>query len=685
MSPPSICAKAKAFWLYPVIRFAILATVPLRAVFPSNYDSLWFNLYCSKRHVYNKLREIAPGTLQSIETSTNNPCWKVFLQTETHTASSTGEAAKPLSSTPNTLSEWLHRSRRPLLPQPATNVLAAVNKATSRQDEELSEVNDLRHRQSSGASVCFVLFLSGSESEAIDRTLQSVFRQTDPSWELLLCAQEDPNPFIDQWLDRDWRIRRLAPQNHEVTALVQAAQVATASFVGLITPGDLVDDELAAKIIQLADGLKDLTAVYTNEARLDFQGNAVNHFYKPGWSPDHQMAANFVGRFFAIKKGFLLNLLVEGWQTSPMAEYLLSLRLIAKGVKVAHIDETLYLRAASSSSYHHQIGGQFSASELNSLIPEMQRFVQLAMDPAATVEGDQDSGSLRVRWSIPKATAVTLLILTNMRQRDVENRGNILMVLNFVKSIIQKSTYSNYKIIVVDDGFVPDELSELLKNHGHTSQTYAAQGDFSFAAKSNFATSLAAPGVVILLNDDLEVISEDWIEALVEQACRPDVGVVGGKLLFPNGTIQHAGISIGLNGSAGHVFMGHESDALEYGGYASVIRNQAAVTGALMAYRKDFFETMGGFDEFFRVDYNDIDFCLRCISKGFRVVYTPYAKLYHFHNSTFNRQHDMGHERSEFLKRWKKWADLDPYCGLLLAPICQERTRITAPSNADQM
>ena len=171
----------------------------------------------------------------------------------------------------------------------------------------------------------------------------------------------------------------------------------------------------------------------------------------------------------------------------------------------------------------------------------------------------------------------------------------------------------------------------------------------------------------------MEVIAPDWIEALVGHALRPEIAVVGGKLLFPDHRIQHAGISTGLNGSAGHVFMNSASDQLEYGGYASVIRNYGAVTGAVMAYRKELFDQMGGFDEFFRVDYNDIDFCLRCIQAGYRVVFTPHAQLFHFHNSSFKRKHDRSAERKEFLARWHDVVERDPYCGTQLRVISAEQ------------
>jgi GT2 family glycosyltransferase len=165
---------------------------------------------------------------------------------------------------------------------------------------------------------------------------------------------------------------------------------------------------------------------------------------------------------------------------------------------------------------------------------------------------------------------------------------------------------------------------------------------------------------VILLNDDLEVIAPDWIQALASQAARPGVGAVGGKLLFPDGSLQHAGIALGFHGSAGHVF--HRApERSDYAGFASIDRNYSAVTGAVMAYRKEVFDEVGGFDLRFSTDYNDLDFCLKCIEAGLRVVYTPSAKLYHFHNSSLNRAHDNAEEKEAFLQKWGALVARDPY------------------------
>ena len=539
-----------------------------------------------------------------------------------------------------------------------------------QQNEALEPVTALSQTRRSASSVAFVITVSNDDTAALERSIQSVLRQTDPAWELLLCAPDDRQSLVEGWLDIDWRIRRITGGTpDEVLNLIVASWQSTTEYIGLLSPGDVVDDDLVKHISKRCSALPPCDLLYTDEASLLPDGSISSAFYKPDWSPEHHHSVNLMGRFLAVRKSLLLNLGMDAGDPGAAREYALSLKLAARARSIGHIDEVLYVRRREAE---WPAGGFFEAKDLEAARQVLQAHLS-GQDPAVEVVAHHSPGSLEVRWPIPKDTEVTLLILTNMQERQVAGRGNIVLATNFVKSILEKSTFKGYKIIVVDDGHVPDDLQKLLADHGHRSVSYPRNGEFSFANKSNFATSLVSSGVVLLLNDDLEVIAPDWIEALVGHALRPEIAVVGGKLLFPDHRIQHAGISTGLNGSAGHVFMNSASDQLEYGGYASVIRNYGAVTGAVMAYRKELFDQMGGFDEFFRVDYNDIDFCLRCIQAGYRVVFTPHAQLFHFHNSSFKRKHDRSAERKEFLARWHDVVERDPYCGTQLRVISAEQ------------
>jgi O-antigen biosynthesis protein len=602
------------------------------------------------------------------------------------------DGTEPTPPTPIAVPRGLHKRTGPIGPQAALANTALSNLArpleldkclspqrSASESERLEPVTTLGQMRRSAASVCFVITVDRDDAEALSRSVQSVLRQTDPAWEIFLCGTEAMQAHITGWLDIDWRIRRVTPgaNANEVHNLLRASGLATSLFLGLLAQGDVVDDDLVKHISQSLTDDPELDLVYTDEAALMKDGSVTTPFFKPDWSPEHQHAVNLVGRFLAVRKSLLLNLHVASTGSREADEYALGLAVTRTARRIGHIEDVLYVRACERDT---PAGGFFTSEGLEPAREALQAHLAVE-NPEVQVIAHPAPGSLQVKWPIPEGLEVTLLILTAMQERTVPGRGHLVLATNFVQSIIAKSTFKGYRIIVVDDGHVPDDLRDLLAAHGHTTRTYPKDGDFSFAGKSNFATSLVTSGVALLLNDDLEVIAGDWIEALVSHAVRPDVGVVGGKLLFPNGTIQHAGISTGLNGSAGHVFMNSPSDELEYGGYASVDRNFGAVTGAVMAYRKDFFDQMGGFDEFFRVDYNDIDFCLRCVKAGYRVVFTPHAALYHFHNSSFKRKHDKSIERQEFLARWQRVVDRDPYCGLHLRSICAEQHNDSHPEH----
>ena len=184
---------------------------------------------------------------------------------------------------------------------------------------------------------------------------------------------------------------------------------------------------------------------------------------------------------------------------------------------------------------------------------------------------------------------------------------------------------------------------------------------FSFPRKANFAWRQARGRHIVLLNDDMEVVSRDWLGAMLEPLQDAAVGVVGAKLYFPDARIQHVGIVLGIHETAAHVYYGFPAGTVGYNLFTHVIRNYSAVTAACMATRIDVLERIHGFDEAFAVDFNDVDFCLRAIQAGYRVVYTPFAELLHFEGSSLQRRHQDPRELKLFADRWSAWMACDPY------------------------
>ena len=606
-----------------------------------------------ERKVRTLLAHHAPGAYERLQN---------FRRTidPSRTLSAVWQALPGALSAPSDLHPVLADANLLMLERPEGFDEEFIRRNTTLGNEALEHVVDLNQIRQSAASVCFIVPVLRDDTAALEDTVQSVLRQTDPNWELLLCSDENSADELGRWLEIDWRVRRFTSSTplDEASFLKRAAIQATTLFIGLLSQGDVVDDDLVKSLSEKLRTAPTTDIVYTDEARRMPDQRVGLPFYKPDWSPEHQQSVNMLGRFVAIRKSLLLAAAEPSGVQPEATEYGLNLALTGKARRIMHIDEPLYIRAATYPSY--PVGGFFSNDGLSEARDVLEAHVRVEA-PAADVAFFPDAGSLHVRWPVPAGMPVTLLILTGMQRRELPGLGEVVLATHFVRSIVEKSSAANYKIVVVHEGTVDTELKALLDQHGHSTCTYPVSDPFSFARKANFATSLVNFGIVLLLNDDLEVVSPDWIQELAGQAARSGVGAVGCRLLFGDGTLQHAGIRLGFNGSAVPVFHHAPANGSEYGGFASIDRNYSAVTGAVMAYRKEVFDQVGGFDEKFGAEYNDIDFCLKCIVKGLRVVYTGTATLYHFHNPGIERTHDNSLERQVFFTRWSRFFKRDPY------------------------
>jgi GT2 family glycosyltransferase len=271
-------------------------------------------------------------------------------------------------------------------------------------------------------------------------------------------------------------------------------------------------------------------------------------------------------------------------------------------------------------------------------------------------------GSFRVKHRIAGSPRVTLCILTNDRSRKVPGRGHINLVSHFVRSIAEKTDYPKYEILIVDDDNLSTATRKTLEGIDYRLVSFTESvRPFNFSKKVNFTVSRVNTEHFILLNDDLEVITPEWVSALVEFTQQKEIGCAGARLIFPDDTVQHAGMILGVDGHTAHAFRLCARNLIGYNGYTHVIRNYAAVTGACLATRKSVFHQAGGFDEQLAIDFNDVDFCLSALSRGYRIVYTPYSELYHFENSSIERESQHPKEAARFRQRWAKWIDRDPY------------------------
>jgi GT2 family glycosyltransferase/glycosyltransferase involved in cell wall biosynthesis len=498
------------------------------------------------------------------------------------------------------------------------------------------------------------------EGPYLRRCIESVRAQYYPFWELCLCDDGSTSPdtleVLESYRGIDPRIKIVVHEMNQGIAAAsnRAVEISTGDYLAMLDN----DDELAPKALyEVAKAIQanpEIDFLYTDEDKLDDSGEFVDHFCKPDWSPDHLLSVMYILHLLVVRKDLFYE--VRGFRPefSGAQDYDLALRLSMRAQSIHHVPKILY--------HWRKIRG--SAAELVDAKPEALDAGRRALEDhldrngiEGEVEFGQIEGTFRVRYRIRDYPLASLCIMASNNRATIEGRGNIDLLENFVKSIVAKTDYPNYEIVVIDDG----NLQPLSGVPYRLASFTEPNVPFNFAKKANFAFRQARGRHIVLLNDDMEVISEEWLSAMIEFTQQPRVGVVGARLLFADDRLQHVGVVLGVNRGAAHAFHSFPAGFVGYNAYTHVIRNYSAVTAACMATRIDVVEATGGFDERLAIDYNDIDFCLKAIQQGYDVVYTPYAELYHFEGTSIHRKSQNPQEVELFQQRWASFVERDPF------------------------
>jgi GT2 family glycosyltransferase len=484
--------------------------------------------------------------------------------------------------------------------------------------------------------------------------IASVRSQAYPQWQLCIAddgsTRDDVKRLLAEETRRDRRIvLRTLDRNMGISAASNAAlEMATGEFVGFLDHDDELKPNALYEVVRLLNQRRDLDYIYSDEDKKELDGSLSDAFFKPDWSPDFLMSVNYVTHFSVYRAEVLRR--VGGFRSEydGSQDYDLVLRVTESTDNIAHIPLPLY-------SWRKVPGSAAASLDFKDYAYEAGK---KALEGALARRGYSGSvehgiveGRYRARYDIRGEPAVLIVIPTRDR-RDLLERC--------VESIRSASTYPRYEIMVVDNESREPETLEYLD--AFPGQVFRYPGRFNFAAMLNAAAQRGGDADMLLfLNNDTEVIAPEWIEAMLEHAQRPEVAAVGARLLFPSGEPQHEGILVGVDGAAA------KNVSLEYFGLGRTIRNCSAVTAACMMIRQAVFRELGGFEERLAVAFNDVDLCLRAREKGYEIVYTPYALLYHDEGSSRGLGGTQATEDEAFFReRWRGYAD--PYDTLGLDP-----------------
>ncbi|HEY1944484.1 MAG TPA: glycosyltransferase [Roseiarcus sp.] len=500
------------------------------------------------------------------------------------------------------------------------------------------------------------------------QAIESVMAQSYENWELCIANDASPDPEVARTLDKiaaaDKRIKVLhRKKNGNICAASNSAlELATGEFVALMDHDDILHETALYEIAVEIDAHPDVDVIYSDEDKISENGVRHSPFFKPDFNPDLLLGQNTINHLAVYRRALMARIggFRPGFEGSQDHDLILRAWAASSSHRIRHIPAALY---------HWRQGTQapsFSESRLEQCTRAARQAIQDFLDRegegAIVVAAPKASRYSRVIRKIPEPKPlVSVIVLT-------KDRADLLSVC--ADGVLNRTDYPNIELLIVDhqskEQATRDLFGTLERDPRVTILPYA--GEFNFSAMNNMAVSAAKGTILALLNNDIEVMEPGWLGEMVSHAVRPEVGAVGAKLYYADGRLQHAGVVIGVGGVAGHSFLFEGREALGYFGQATLTRAVSAVTGACLVVRKSVFLEARGLDaEAFPIAFNDIDFCLKVQSKGYRNVWTPFAELVH-HESLSRGYEDTPEKKARFARecanfrdRWAAVIENDPY------------------------
>ena len=496
--------------------------------------------------------------------------------------------------------------------------------------------------------------------------IESVQAQTYAQWQLCLADGSDPDCTRVEEVCRelaagDIRIcyRRLE-KNLGISGNSNASlDMATGEYIALLDHDDILHPAALYEVVS-AIFREGADLVYTDEDL--FRGNIkqrVQVTHKPDYAPDTLRSCNYICHFLCFQRALLDRVGRFRPECDGSQDYDLVLRLTEKARKIVHLPILLYHWRVHPGSVSDSIDAKpyAIAAAKRAIADHLQR-----LGLKGQVLNSEATGMYQLRYEIEGTPLVSILIPNCDHTEDLRK---------CLTSIFEKTTYPNYEIIIAENNSKTPEIfqyyEEIAAQHDNVRVVYW-DSPFNYPAINNFAAGFAEGQHLLLLNNDIEVITPDWIQEMLMYSQRSDVGAVGAKLYYPNDTIQHGGVILGIGGVAGHVFTGSDRSFIGYLGKLVTVQNYSCVTAACMMLRRSVFQEVGGLDPAFAVAFNDVDLCMRIRKAGYLIVWTPFAELYHYESKTRGlentpeKEERFDREVELFRQRWSaELAAGDPY------------------------
>ena len=526
--------------------------------------------------------------------------------------------------------------------------------------ERYSQENAIFSKQ---IKISIIIPLFNTNAEHLVKMINSVEAQTYANWELCLVDGSDKShenvKFICEdyaLLDNRVKYKKLDENLGVSNNSNKAIEMSSGEYIGLLEHDDVLHPSALYEIMTVICK-ENSDFIYTDEAVFSSNGKIVLKHYKPDYAVDTLYSHNYISRFTVFSRDLMEKAGLFRSEYDGSQDYDLILRYTHNASKISHISKLLYFhRKREKSNIDKKLNVILSAEKA---ITEHLKTIGISAEVESKIGLP---GYYRIIYKLTEKPLVSIII---------PNRDNASLLRRCLSSIMERTTYDNYEIIIVENNsndVATENLYKELKRYTNIHIVHWGGKEFNFSEICNLGFKYAKGEQIIFLNNDIEIITPNWIEEMLMFCQRDDVGAVGAKLYFSNRSIQHAGVVLGIEGTAGHIFYGTPFGFTGYMGKLQIVQNMSAVTGACMMVKRTVFEDVGLFPVEFHNSYNDVDLCIRIRKAGYLIVWTPYAEAYHFesqsrgYNITHEKKRKLASEMALFKAKWKKELAVgDPY------------------------
>lgn len=504
--------------------------------------------------------------------------------------------------------------------------------------------------------------LYNTEARWLRPFFASVLAQLYPRWELCIAddASADPQTMdvlAEYAVTPRIRVTRLASRSGISAASNAALAMAGGEFVVLMDSDDEIPPDAFCDIVRFLNDQPQSDFIYSDEDKLDEQGRRCEPYFKPDWSPELLHSYMYINHVMVLRRSLVVELGGFRDECAGSQDHDLALRVTAHTNRIHHIPRVLYHWRKTPGSAAARLGAKAIAEPAGRRA--LGDYFHAAACEAEVLPG-LFPGLYRVRRRIRGFPLVTIIVpIGSWAKRTA--KGEVSLLARTIRSVIEKTEYANVELLVAGAGEMPAALRASFADMGGACPSYVACDSADFARQANRGADLARGEHLLFLAAAFEVMTPEWLAAMLEYSQEQPIGAVGAKLHFSDGRLQHIGLYLGVTGIVGYPFQGHPGSAPGYGASAIVARNYAAVSGACLMTRRALFRELGGFDERFRTAWSDVDYCLRLGRAGYRVVYTPHAQLRWTRPNPPGWQKPRRAEIALFRATWGAPIESDPY------------------------